>query len=54
MFRFIGSLSTRNTTENKCIISHAQNTTACRSNVVFNLDTSVTDHKQGTVCSPLR
>jgi hypothetical protein len=41
------SLTTHNTTENNCIISHAQDTTAFQPNVFFNCNTSVTGDKTG-------
>jgi hypothetical protein len=42
-------VTTQNITEDNCIISHAQNTTALQSSVFFNWNRSVTAHKQGWV-----
>jgi len=46
------ALTTKNSTENNCIISHAQNTITLSPNVFFNWNTSVTGHNQWAVGSP--
>jgi hypothetical protein len=46
------ALTTKNTTENNCSISHAQNTITLSPNVFFNWNTSVTGHNQWAVGSP--
>ena len=48
------ALTTKNTTENNCIMPRAQNTITLSPNVFFNLNTSVTGHNQWAVGSPQR
>jgi hypothetical protein len=43
------ALSIQNTTENNCIISHAQNTTTLQPNVFLNWNEWVAGHNQGAV-----
>ena len=46
------ALSTQNTTEKECIISHTQNTTALQPSEYFNCNTSANGQKQRTVDFP--
>jgi len=45
------AVTSQNTTDSNCIISHARNTTDIQPNVLFNGNTSVTWHKQQTQLS---
>jgi hypothetical protein len=48
------ALTTKNITENNCIMSHAQNTITFSPNVFFTRNTSVAGHNQLAVGSPQR
>jgi hypothetical protein len=48
------ALTTQNTKENNCIISHAQNTKVLQLNGFLKCNTSVTGHKQETAGFPQR